>query len=167
MHANWIQYRWWCWFAKYICRYETLNLKTTGSYVKVLIEVTAVVMLNEVTVVVMLNALFVSWFLKLLCKTSKASYILCLNIDLKEKTVTNETSASQLIFISILCLQSKSGYFYSVRSKLDKAEYAALIHARMCAYNYIFGYKSVVRFFLCFNASLVCYSPLFAFTLHV
>lgn len=79
-----------------------------------------------------------------------------LEYRLKEKTVTNETSASQLLFVSILCLQSKSGYFYSVRSKLDKAEYAALIHARMCAYNYFFGNKSVARlfFFLCFDQVL-------------
>lgn len=34
-----------------------------------------------------------------------------LDIDLKEKTVTNETSASQFIFISILCLKSRIRYF--------------------------------------------------------
>lgn len=52
--------------AKYICRYESLSC-WTGCCVKVLIEA---------IVVVMLNVLFVHWFLKLLCKASKASYVL-------------------------------------------------------------------------------------------
>lgn len=43
---------------------------------------------------------------------------------------------------------------YSVLSKLDKAEYATLTHAFMCAYNSGFGYKSVARFIFCFNPDL-------------
>lgn len=51
-----------------------------------------------------------------------------MSIDLRE---IHETSTSSLTFISTLSLWSKSGYFYSVVSKLDKAEYAALIHAHV------------------------------------
>lgn len=82
-----------------------------------------------------------------------------MNIDLKE---THETSASQFTLISTLNFWSKSGYFYSVRSKLDKAEYAALIHAHI-----FFCYKSVERGFLLFSPNLVCYSPFCEFTFQV
>lgn len=86
-----------------------------------------------------------------------------MNIDLKE---THETSASQFTLISTLNFWTKSGYFYSILSKLDKAEYAALIHAHMCAYNYFFDYKSVERVFLLFNPNIVYYSPFCEFTFH-
>lgn len=82
-----------------------------------------------------------------------------MNIDLKE---THETSASQLTSFLPCVYRARVDSFI-----LFDPNWIKLIHARMCAYNCIFGYKSVARVLLCFNPNLVCYSPFCEFTLHV
>lgn len=70
-------------------------------------------------------------------------------------------------------LNLSSFLHYVYRARVDSfilfdPNWIKLIHACMCAYNYIFGYKSVTRvLLLCFNPNLVCYSSFCEFTLHV